>query len=64
MKIKIFLIIISLVLLIYSLILTIENWKMMTRLDICNSVFLKVALSGTAGLFVGNIPINWREGIK
>lgn len=44
---------VSLILLIYSLILTIENWEIMTRLEIGNPEFLKTATAGTVGLLAG-----------
>lgn len=49
---------ISLILLIYSLILTIENWEIMTRLEISNLEFLKIVITGTAGLLIGSWSIS------
>ena len=49
---------ISLILLIYSLILTIENWEIMTRLEISNPEFLKIVITGTAGLLIGSWSIS------
>ena len=50
--------VISLILLIYSLILTIENWEIMARLEISNTEFLKIVITGTAGLLIGSWSIS------
>ena len=50
--------VISLILLIYSLILTIENWEIMARLEISNSEFLKIVITGTTGLLIGSWSIS------
>ena len=45
---------VSLILLIYSLILTIENWEIMIELEISNPQFLKTVIAGTAGLLISS----------
>jgi len=55
---------VSLILLIYSFILTIENWEIMIRLEISNPEFLKTATTGTVGLLIGSWLISRKNEIK
>ena len=61
MRKDIILTVVSLILLIYSLVLTIENWEIMIRLEISNLEFLKTVTIGTIGLLIGNWSIRRKK---